>query len=391
MSRRPSLADVAREAGVSLGTASNVMNAPERVRPATRERVYAVMRRLGYGPKGFVFPAEVAHPEPEITEDRPHLMTLGYISVDLIARIEVMPHRNDRITGERISKHLGGPAANVAVAASALGPPCPLDVELATAIGKDPDSLWALEQLSRSGVRARAVRSPFRERLSRCIVLLEADGSRTKINEPLTFTGQDLLPQLPTLPARRPSHLHADGYQLDALLPVLPQLRALGWQVSAHDTGMDDRYRSANGFAKLVAALDIVFVNRRSAARILGRGLASEHLVGAMAGYLAGLPERGDVVLTLGPDGAAVFEADRTDPIRVRAPSVRVVDGTGAGDCFVGAYLGQRLHDFDRQTAAAGACVAASLSMTAEGAQGRRVPAAELGPDAAAPTLRATP
>ncbi len=43
------LRDVAREAGVSQGTASNVFNKPELVREEVRERVLAVAERLGYG------------------------------------------------------------------------------------------------------------------------------------------------------------------------------------------------------------------------------------------------------------------------------------------------------------------------------------------------------
>ena len=40
--------DVARAAGVSQGTASNVFNRPEIVRPEVRARVEASARRLGY-------------------------------------------------------------------------------------------------------------------------------------------------------------------------------------------------------------------------------------------------------------------------------------------------------------------------------------------------------
>lgn len=49
------LSDVARAAGVSLGTASNVFNHPALVRPEVRRRVEATARRLGYSgpdPKG---------------------------------------------------------------------------------------------------------------------------------------------------------------------------------------------------------------------------------------------------------------------------------------------------------------------------------------------------
>ena len=43
-----SVKDVARSAGVSLGTVSNVLNHPDRVREATRERVEAAIRELGF-------------------------------------------------------------------------------------------------------------------------------------------------------------------------------------------------------------------------------------------------------------------------------------------------------------------------------------------------------
>lgn len=48
MSRRVSITSVARLAGVSMGTVSNVLNHPELVRTETRERVQAAMAELGY-------------------------------------------------------------------------------------------------------------------------------------------------------------------------------------------------------------------------------------------------------------------------------------------------------------------------------------------------------
>lgn len=46
--RRPSITDVARRAGVSVGTVSNVLNRPDQVAPATRERVQGVIEDLGF-------------------------------------------------------------------------------------------------------------------------------------------------------------------------------------------------------------------------------------------------------------------------------------------------------------------------------------------------------
>ncbi|MET7425435.1 LacI family DNA-binding transcriptional regulator [Dactylosporangium sp. NPDC005555] len=46
----PTVEDVARAAGVSRQTVSNVLNAPQRVRPETRQRVEAAIEQLGYRP-----------------------------------------------------------------------------------------------------------------------------------------------------------------------------------------------------------------------------------------------------------------------------------------------------------------------------------------------------
>ena len=48
MSGEVSVVDVAKKAGVSLGTVSNVLNRPDRVAPATRARVLAAIEELGF-------------------------------------------------------------------------------------------------------------------------------------------------------------------------------------------------------------------------------------------------------------------------------------------------------------------------------------------------------
>jgi DNA-binding LacI/PurR family transcriptional regulator len=50
MPQLPTVLDVGRLAGVSRQTVSNVLNSPELVRPATRERVQAAIAQLGYRP-----------------------------------------------------------------------------------------------------------------------------------------------------------------------------------------------------------------------------------------------------------------------------------------------------------------------------------------------------
>ena len=47
---RASITSVAKEAGVSLQTVSNVLNFPERVKPKTREKVLRAIEKLNYTP-----------------------------------------------------------------------------------------------------------------------------------------------------------------------------------------------------------------------------------------------------------------------------------------------------------------------------------------------------
>ena len=49
-SRRPTIRDVAAQAGVSIGTASKALNGQGKLRPATRDRVAAAARELGFAP-----------------------------------------------------------------------------------------------------------------------------------------------------------------------------------------------------------------------------------------------------------------------------------------------------------------------------------------------------
>ncbi|MHB1572261.1 MAG: LacI family DNA-binding transcriptional regulator, partial [Solirubrobacteraceae bacterium] len=48
MTKRPTIRDVAQEAGVAIVTVSDALNGKGRVDPGTRKRITEVARRLGY-------------------------------------------------------------------------------------------------------------------------------------------------------------------------------------------------------------------------------------------------------------------------------------------------------------------------------------------------------
>jgi ribokinase len=76
------------------------------------------------------------------------------------------------------------------------------------------------------------------------------------------------------------------------------------------------------------------------------------------------------VIVTLGADGALVFEPGATpEAERLPAPVVDAVDTTGAGDAFCGALAAGLAAGNSLRDAAAAAIEAASLSVTSAGAR----------------------
>jgi ribokinase len=378
--RRLTIADVARRAGVSVGTVSNVMNGTAAVRPQTRERVEAAMRELGYPVDGYarsmISRAHRARNGPADPE-RPRLVTVGYTSVDYTARVEVLPHRDDRITATAIEKSLGGPAANVAVVAAGLADRFPVAVELVTAIGDDADSEWALIELARRRVDTIAIRRQPGQRLSRCIILVERNGSRTIVNEPFELQESDLARYLGDGGAQAARCLHIEGYQVPRMLDSVRTMRRSGWLTSLQTTGLPATWRRTVPLCWLFAGFDVVFLNREVAREATDCRGGMKQLIEATQGLVESVADRGTVVLTLGEDGALVFPPGAA-PIVQAAPLVPVVDTTGAGDAFAGAFLAAWLHTRDAAVAARYGVAAGSLLVSVTGAQGAAPTAADL-------------
>lgn len=378
---RPTIREVAKLAGVAVGTVSNVLNNTASVREETRARVETAMRQLGFRPDTIarsLISRRGRGASVKPVPGRPRLSTVGYVSVDYTARIGSFPDNGERMTSRGIEKSLGGPAANVAVMAAGLGGRFALNTELITALGADADSEWALAELAERGVRAVAIHPHRVGRLSRCIVLVDAAGARTIVNEPFDLDIDDLARHLGPGAASGEQHcLHVEGYQVPALIGLLGAVHAAGILTSVHTTGLPAAWHTLEGLTRLLDSFDLVFLNRDSASAILGGDARPDAVaagVEALFRRLGTSCRTRLLALTLGADGALVCPAG--EPVeRVPAMPMPVVDTTGAGDTFVGCFLAAWLNRETAGDAARLAAVAASLSVGVEGAQGARISA----------------
>ena len=379
--RRPTIVEIARKAGVSTGTVSHVMNQTARVRPPTRKKVDDAILAISYLSRPYdPVDGRISRRDPDHAGSLtcPRLVSVGYISVDYTARVEVMPHREDRISARHIGKALGGPAANVAVCAAALGGDFQIDVDLATALGSDVDSQWALEELARKNVRALPIRTPSNGHLSRCFIIVEANGCRTIINEPFELSEADLPVQLASDPCGRPRCLHMEGYHVDGMQGTLLDYRKHGWKLSLQTTGLPSAYHTRNSFGVLLTLFDIIFVNAELGREITKCRPSFSAIREAFCEMLKTITDRGIVILTLGESGAVVFDVGDDAGVHIAAMAVDVVDATGAGDAFCGSFLGVWLKSSNLYLAAQYGAVAGGLAVTAEGAQGHIANAAEI-------------
>lgn len=342
---RITIADVAKLAKVSLGTVSNVLNGTASVRPLTRARVEAAIAELNFAPNALArtLPSRHRSTGAAANPSLPRLVAVGSASVDYIARVSVMPHRNDRITAHNIEKSLGGPATNVAVIAAGLGDPFPLSVELATAVGDDADSDWALAELVERSVDIKAVRRMSGQRLSRCIVFVEENGSRTVVNEPVELEVSDLRRYGEPSETQAPKCLCIDGSQIEHMLDSVLELGRAGWRTALQSTDLPLDWRNPDRFRQMLGELDLIFINRRIARDFTDCRGSEMQLVEEVVKSVRSVPAKAIVVLTLGERGALVIPPDEA-PIAIPAKSVEVVDVTGNGGALAGVFIAVWLH-----------------------------------------------
>jgi ribokinase len=358
------MVDVARLAHVSVGTVSNVLNDTVVVRPETREKVEAAIRTLSFQPNTLARslisstrPAPAQSQDPDL----PQLILVGAASVDYTAMLSVLPHRNDRITARSIEKSLGGPAANTAVFAAALEDRFPVAAELVTTLGDDADSDWALAELALKNVSTIAIRRQRNQRISRCIVLVEQNGSRTILNEPVVLLESDLTPYTNHLTQERRC-LHVGGSQIDTVLKT---------------TGLPKASQTAANVADLIGHFDLVFLNRDVIQEATRCRAGLGPVVEATLALVRSVSPKGVMILTLGEDGALVIFPDAQEPVHVPGLAAHVVDTTGAGDAFAGAFLAVWLNTHDAIAAARYGNAAGAVAVSVEGSQ-TSVPTATL-------------
>jgi ribokinase len=260
---------------------------------------------------------------------RPRIAVVGSVNLDLVARCERLPRPGETVSGASFDRVPGGKGANQAVAAARLG----ADVRFVGAVAVDDladDALAGLEEA-------------------------EVDTSGVKwISEPGMHTGVALIfvdtlgeNEIVVSPG---ANAYVSPQEID-----VADADAVICQLEIPDDAVYAAAQQARFFCLNAAPArpvdvepDLLVVNRL------------EHEVSGDRGKL--------VAVTLGAEGAILLE-DGEEVARAEPPSVRIVDGTAAGDAFTACLVVSLVEGRPRQQALNRACAAGALAASRRGAQ----------------------
>lgn len=283
------------------------------------------------------------------------IVGVGLATVDILARLGEMPTWENGGRMRELCMDGGAPVGTGLVAAARLG----ARVGYVGTCGNDEVGGLKLRFLTRYGVDvSQVVHRDVPEDQVILVYVHEQSGERV-------FAGRDGFARAVLQPEEldrdyitSAEALHLDGFHYDAALAAAGWMRAAGKPVmvdaAKHIGEMGQSGRAHAG--ALVRVCDVL---------VCGSGFAQA---------LSGAPERWEamrallamgpriVVQTEGEEGCYTLTAD--DRFHTPAYPVEVVDTTGAGDVFHGAYLVGLLKGWDLRKIARFACAVAALKCT---------------------------
>lgn len=283
------------------------------------------------------------------------VLAIGGIDVDLVLTVPRLPSYDEKVLGETQGWMAGGPAANLACAASRLG----LRVSSFSNVGDDENGQVIIDAFEDFGVDTSLIQMREDKETHFTVILIDP-------------TGEKAIVVVPSFRDEYPSELAADAFARSRLMVMMPQDHETFFKLAdlAHE----------NGCEVMIDVEPTVGARRDQLLKILQRtDIASFNKDGfeAATGEVPSIEAAGRL-LEYGPHtivvtrGAAGSLAVTRDGAAERAGyTVEVVDTTGAGDTFNAAFITATLRGQPLAERLRLANAAAALSVTAMGPRGR--------------------
>lgn len=281
------------------------------------------------------------------------VLCVGSATYDLLYTVEEHPGPDEKCVASALVQSGGGPAANAAVTVARLGG----QSAFAGYLGLDPFGQAHVAELEDAGVVTRFIHRGHHA-TSLSTILVKPSGDRAVINfterDPVAATAIDLSPSMAKA-------ILFDGHEPELSVPLARAAREQGIPTIL------DAGSVREGTSTLVSMVDILITSERFALDFTGRGDAER----ALSDLAIIAPE---VVITLGGEGLIWQGSHGCGSIPAFA--VDVVDTSGAGDAFHGAFALGLARGLYWDTNLRSACAVAALCCTRHGAR-RGIPRRE--------------
>jgi ribokinase len=284
------------------------------------------------------------------------VLVAGAINTDLVARVAKAPDAGETVTGSTFAIFGGGKGANQAIAAARSGAP----TVMLGALGDDDFGRQRRADLDAEGIDTRSVARSTTAASGVALIVVEEETGQNRISYVPGAT-MTLAPEQ----ARAAVDRVKPQVVLTTLEPPPEMLEALLDASNQHGASIVlNATPEAIGAKPLLDRVDVLVVNETEAEDLLGHAVSAGNGEEAARSLAELGPET--VVVTLGATGAIVAHGGQTASLP--APSVDVVDTTGAGDAFCGAFAADLARGVDPFLAARTGVVAGSLATTIPGA-----------------------
>jgi sulfofructose kinase len=281
---------------------------------------------------------------------------LGVSTLDLVMVVDDFPQDEGVQRAQASALQGGGPVATAMVALARLG----ARTAMVDRVGDDWRGRLVVEEFEREGVSVECLqRAPNRSSSIASILVRKEDGARTIVYSPGDVEELSAA-DIPEGLIASAKILHLNGRHLDASMQSA--IKAMKHGVLVSFDGGSHRFRKE--LVDLIKLTDICIVAREFASSFSAE--TDVHAAGRK--LLQSGP--GIVVITDGSDGSWIFKADGAHFHQPAFTFDSVVDTTGAGDAYHGAFLFGLTRGYNLQSCAILASAVAAINTQHLGGRG---------------------
>ncbi len=280
------------------------------------------------------------------------ILGLGAVAVDDLVYVDTYPAANSKVQVLDRERQCGGLTATALVAAARLGCRC----AYAGATGTDESSDFALSALAQAGIRTDLAGRRSDRRVHHSTIIVDSLGNRTLLSDNRRVQSADCdWPDEHII--RSCGVLFVDHTAVPGMVRAAHIARSAGIPVVG-----DIERTESELFGELIDLIDHLVLPEQAALTITGRGEPGE------AAKALWTSERKAVVVTCGENGSWYVAGGR-EPTHQIAYRVQVVDTTGCGDVFHGAYAAGLVQGLGLADRVRLASATAALKATKRGGQ----------------------